>query len=148
MNCNFAEKVSMMIDGEIPESEVKAVRIHIAECDECRDIEKAFLFFREQLRESATNFAGERIKATAKRPRFWRKGISVPVPAFAGVLLVLVGLSIGLIVWRSGQTGKVVVDNPTKIFPATSEKTGELSISRFDKGGRAEIYVTERQEGR
>jgi len=62
MNCSFTENVSMMIDGELPESEAKKVRAHIAGCADCRDLEKDFLFFREQLKESSADLVADRIK--------------------------------------------------------------------------------------
>lgn len=63
MNCSLAEKVSMLIDGELSEPESLQVRAHIAGCAECRNLEKDFLFFREQIKESAADFVAGQTRA-------------------------------------------------------------------------------------
>jgi len=149
MNCSFEEKVSMLIDGELSDSESLRVRAHIAGCAECLETEKDFLFFRQQLRESASEFVGEKMTTPqifpVKKKSFWRKGISIPIPVFAIFILILCGLSFWLIASRFGQSGETAVENSVKNLPAKIDKTsGEISIAQYDNGGRAEIYVVPR----
>jgi Putative zinc-finger len=150
MNCEFGEKVSMLIDGELSESESQKARAHIAGCAQCRDLEKDFLFFREQIKESAADFVAGQIKTplflSAKRLPFWKKGILLPAPVFAGFILIAVGLSVWLIASRFSQNEKAALENSVKNAPAKAEiAPNEISIARFDKGGRAEIYVAPRE---
>lgn len=154
MNCGFAEKVSMLIDGELSESESRQVKAHIADCAECGKLEKDFLFFREQIKESAVDFVAGRMKTLISPPekrfplwKIWKKGISLPVPVFAVFILILAGLSVWLISSNFNRTEQSAVENPVSNSSAKAENTPDgISIARFDKGGRAEIYVAPRRE--
>ena len=152
MNCSFAEKVSMLIDGELSESESNQLRKHLVECAECQDLEKDFLFFRERIKETA-NFTAERMTTpifpSEKRLPFWKRGISIPVPILSLLILAAVGLSIWLISSEANRIGEIATEKSAKNSPVKPEDTlSEFSIARFDKGGRAEIYVAPRGENR
>lgn len=135
----------MMIDGELTETQTRRVRAHLAECPACQDLEKDFLFFRGQINKLAEGFiTSDEKPQIANGISIWKKGISFPIPLFAVVLLVVAGLSIGLIIWRSDRSGKAATENPGKTLPAKNVNEGEVSISRFDKGRRAEIYIQHR----
>ena len=49
MNCTWTEKISLMIDGELPAAEVREVERHLTECVECRQSRADFLVFRNQI---------------------------------------------------------------------------------------------------
>lgn len=151
MNCSFAEKVSTLIDGELSESESRQVRRHVADCAECQNLEKDFLFFREQVKESVADFVVEPLKTPAfssgKRLPFWGKGISIPVSVLAVFILLVIGLIGWLSLSKYNRTGEIAVENIIKKPTAKTEAIPEdVSIARFDKGGRAEIYVVSRGE--
>lgn len=150
MNCNFAAKVSILIDGELNDAESEKVRAHIEGCSVCQNLEKDFLFFREQIRESAADFEIEQLKTVFPSKRkisVWKKGISLPVPIFAAFVLVLIGLGAWAISLRFSQTNEIVVENPSKKLPEkNNNQSGEISLARYDNGGRAEIYVAPRAE--
>ena len=46
MNCNFAEKVSLLIDGELPPIEARAVEQHLLDCAECQQVRTDFMSLR------------------------------------------------------------------------------------------------------
>lgn len=49
MNCNFAEKVSALIDGELPSDEVLSIERHLFACDECQQLRVDFMSLRSEL---------------------------------------------------------------------------------------------------
>ena len=49
MSCDFTEKVSLLIDGELPPNEARAVERHLLECVECRQMRADFLSLRNQI---------------------------------------------------------------------------------------------------
>ena len=46
MSCNLAEKVSLLIDGELPQIEARAVEHHLLECAECQQVRADFISLR------------------------------------------------------------------------------------------------------
>ena len=49
MNCDCAEKVSLLIDGELPAVEASEVERHLLECVECQQARNDFLNLRSQM---------------------------------------------------------------------------------------------------
>jgi negative regulator of sigma E activity len=49
MTCSQTEKVSLLIDGELPQAEALQVRRHLHECSECHEAHESFLLLRGQL---------------------------------------------------------------------------------------------------
>ncbi|MGI8640471.1 MAG: zf-HC2 domain-containing protein [Pyrinomonadaceae bacterium] len=151
-NCGDAEKVSLLIDGELSEAESRRTRAHIAGCPKCADLEKDFLFFREQIKASAIDNVVEPLKAPVISPEketsVWRRGIRLPVPVFAVLILIVVGAGALLIASILNKRERAVaVENSAQSSPSKIEKpSGEISIARFDQGGRTEIYVAPRVE--
>lgn len=148
MDCEFAEKVSMLVDGELPATEIEAVRTHIAGCPECRNLEKDFLFFRQQVKESFPE-RGKIEQAQPwsfpdrKRARLWGRWGALPAPAAAVLVLALIGLSVWLAASRFNRVSNdTAMRNRSENIPAKIESPPKQnSLARFDKGGRTEIYV-------
>jgi hypothetical protein len=46
MRCNLAEQVSLLIDGELPPTEARAVERHLLDCEECRQVRADFISLR------------------------------------------------------------------------------------------------------
>ncbi|MCB1023025.1 MAG: zf-HC2 domain-containing protein [Acidobacteria bacterium] len=148
MNCEFAEKVSIMIDGELPPEEIESVRAHISECPDCQELERDFQFFKRQIRESAEDspqIALPRIPAldidgiapTRKR------GLSIPIPVFVGmVCLILIGWT-GMFYFGESRSVRLAEDSTIKKAPPETS-AGERSLARFDNGGRTELFVIPR----
>jgi hypothetical protein len=49
MSCDYNEKVSLLIDGELPATEARFVEHHLAECVECQMLRVDFLSLRSQI---------------------------------------------------------------------------------------------------
>lgn len=49
MGCNFTEQVSLLIDGELPPAETRAIERHLLECAECRQVRVEFMNLRSQI---------------------------------------------------------------------------------------------------
>ena len=49
MTCNQTEKVSLLIDGELPPPEIAGVKEHLQGCSDCRAAHESFLLLRSKL---------------------------------------------------------------------------------------------------
>lgn len=150
MNCDYAIKVSILIDGEMPENEREEAQAHVAACEACRKMEKDFLFFRAQI-AAAEDLTSRSLKThifpTREKIPFWKKAVALPVPVLAVLLLVFIGFGAWLSVSRFYASREISGENSGKIEPPKFENpAGAFSLARFDNGGRAEIYVAPRIE--
>lgn len=113
MNCNQAEKVSLLIDGELSPSEAKELESHLVQCGECRALRSDFLSLRSQLvayevsfepaaqRHALADILGRSTNPSATPSGGWLGFHWTParaVLAFASLLLV--GLIVGVSVYR------------------------------------------------
>ena len=133
MNCNFTEKVSSLIDGELTPSEAREVERHVLSCVECQQMRADFLNLRSQitsfeasLQPAVQNRALKKILSTPRRaPALglqWSFGKAV---AFASLLIV--AAIMGLLLYRSSNsTGRqsevnLAVNNPSPVPAASVE---------------------------
>ena len=49
MSCDFTEKISLLIDGELSEHEAREVQRHLTECAGCQAARADFLSFRTEI---------------------------------------------------------------------------------------------------
>ncbi|MBS1797996.1 MAG: zf-HC2 domain-containing protein [Acidobacteria bacterium] len=141
MDCNFAVKVSMLLDGELSPGESAGVRKHLAECTECRELERDFLFFRERIRDDfAADAAVSPALPAARRVPLWKRKIAVPVPLAALALLLAAGFGVFLLIARSPRNA----DISGPLAPPPAESRGD-SLARFDHGGRTEIFIAPKE---
>lgn len=143
MNCKYAEKVSVLIDGELSETESKEIKLHIAGCMVCQDLEKDFLFFRRQIKTPAANEFDQRENARQKKTTFFEKQITLPAPVFSLFILIFLGTIAGYLYSSVNPFQKeTVAKKPLEIKDLKQEnfKNG-TSLARYDKGRKAEIYV-------
>ncbi len=146
MSCEFGEQVSMLMDGELPADAQAEIRDHLASCTECQLMQRDFLLFRVEIGKlSGVAYGAPGRQMSNARLSFWKRAVSVPVPAVAAVLFVAVVAGIGLLRFWPSPIERVDTMQPTAVA-ATAESKNDL-ISRFDKGGRAEIVVVSRAEG-
>ncbi|MDH3530052.1 MAG: zf-HC2 domain-containing protein [Acidobacteriota bacterium] len=131
MNCELTEKVSALVDGELPEAESRELTKHVQSCEECSRAREDFLFMRRQIK----GLAVDEQTATPLRTNFLRRRIAIPVPVFALAILALAGLFAVLFV--SMPNGP---ENSVKISRPDETKTSSSSLARFDRGGKAQIY--------
>jgi Putative zinc-finger len=110
MNCNFTEKVSSLIDGELSQPEMREVERHLVICVECQQVRADFLNLRTQIANFETslqpvvqNRALKKIlTAERRRPALalqWGFG-----PAVALASLLITGVILGLLFYQSSNS--------------------------------------------
>src|SRR5215216_1719735 len=111
MSCNFTEKISSLIDGELTQVEAREVERHLLNCADCEQLRADFLNLRSQIagfetsvQPSVQNRALKKILSTERRvpARGLQWGFGAQAVAFATLLIV--GAIIGLIVYQSSNT--------------------------------------------
>ena len=147
MSCNYTEKLSLLMDGELERDEAEQVTLHLSSCLICQQAQADFLSLREQIKShpyepdaSAQRQAIKRILNSERLP-FWERRIALPVPIFSLMLLAL----FALVAWSA----YVRATRPARIEHATSPvdnapSQAGIDLSRFDKGERAVIYTIKR----
>jgi anti-sigma factor RsiW len=131
MNCDFTEKISLLIDGELAHEETKGVETHLKTCAACRQAREDFLLVRREINsyESALDpFAQQRTlrnilasksesEAGATKAALssgilarLRERFAIPAPAFARLrpavvaVLALLFIVFGVGLFRSLDT--------------------------------------------
>jgi hypothetical protein len=153
MSCNFTEKVSQWIDGELAAEEAEQVNLHVAACTICQRTQEDFLLLREQIGQYSIkrDHAAERralaeILGTERVP-LWRRKIALPAPAFALIVLLIVALSAWTIATRATKSSlQPAIQSANHAMEKPSEQTAKdgVDFSRFDRGERAVIYTLRR----
>ena len=140
MSCTFTEKISSLIDGELSTAEAREVERHLLGCGECQQVRADFLNLRSQivnfessLQPEVQNRALKKILATPRRApaRGFAWGFGTSAVAFATLLVV--AAIIGLLMYKSSNTGTndkhfAVQQTPTPV-PAASVQQPEPSPS-------------------
>ena len=146
MDCEWMERVSLFIDGELEPDESAMVEKHLNDCPICQAAQGEFLALRKEINayESRLDpFATSRALTSVlqrKQFSFWRHRIAVPVPALALILVAF--FILGALALRSRLT-----TTTTTTTPATpSAVTSNTALSAHDRGGRATIQVIKRSE--
>ncbi len=138
MSCNFTEKISSLIDGELPQSEAREVERHVLNCGECEQLRADFLNLRSQiaafessLQPAVQNRELKKILATERRVPARRLQWSFGTQAVAFATLLVVGAIIGLVLYQSSKTQKpigqdhIAVQQPSPVPTASTEKAKE-----------------------
>jgi cytoskeletal protein RodZ len=113
MRCNFTEKISSLIDGELAPAEAREVERHVLTCGECEQVKADFLSLRSQIAGFEVSLEpvvqnrelkkilsrGERVAARGMQ---W--GWSTPAIAFATLLIA--GAIIGFIFYQTSNTNQ------------------------------------------
>jgi hypothetical protein len=105
MNCDCTEKISSLIDGELPPAEARELEHHLVTCSECQAAKSDFLNLRTQIAEFPVAFkpvtqreALAKILGKQKSPRpVWRWAFNPAVAAVASLLII--GAVIALLVY-------------------------------------------------
>jgi hypothetical protein len=111
MSCNYTEKVSSLIDGELAPAEAREVERHLLNCDECGQLRADFLNLRSQiasfetsLQPTVQNRALKKILSTDRRAPARRFQWAFGTQAVAFATLLIVGAIIGLILYQTSNT--------------------------------------------
>jgi preprotein translocase subunit SecG len=142
MACKLTEQVSLLIDGELPPSETRAIERHLLECAECRQVRVEFINLRSQISayvptpgrslpprlahilssrgKDGTQAAGNGGSLGLFGPRRWR-------PAFATVTVAfLIVFAISLMLHLRSQKlqkqdSNAVITSPKTVTPGKTE---------------------------
>lgn len=133
MSCNFTEKISSLIDGELTTAEARQVESHLLGCGECEQVRADFLNLRSQitsfessLQPAVHNRALKKILAPERRAPVRRLQWSFGTQAVAFASLLIMAAIIGLALYQSKQTkheGTIAVVQPSPVPAATVEKS-------------------------
>jgi hypothetical protein len=152
MDCEFLERVSLLIDGELSREQSERAREHITSCAVCTRAEQEFLIVRQQIR-SYKPALGAYNRERALREiteRWWEKKIALPAPVFAMAILLMLALVMWSLMARPSATapgaGQVASPPQPKSISEGAPVEGQPSFSRFDRGERAVIYKARRTE--
>jgi hypothetical protein len=146
MSCDYNEKVSLLIDGELPATEARLVEHHLTECVECQMLRADFLSLRSQIGDYAPALApAAQRHALAKI--LSRQGVTTgrsrrsirdlvwgfnPSWVAAAAGLIIVAALITLVLYRNSHLGVVpqqvkvdqsAVSVPTPIVDGTKSPT-------------------------
>lgn len=80
MTCSQTEKVSLLIDGELPPAEALKVKQHVSQCGECHEAHESFLLLRGQLNSYESAIDNAAVQAALARVLAHRNEVS-PVAA-------------------------------------------------------------------
>lgn len=154
MGCDFTEKISLLMDGELPPDESERVRRHILACSTCKQTQEDFLRLRRKIKSYdfdtdslARNQALDRVLYSEKEP-LWRMRVSLPVPVFALILIALI-TSVAWAVFilpTKSESSKGIGGSEEGSSETISAPQNGLDLSRYDGGGRAVIYKARRTD--
>jgi negative regulator of sigma E activity len=127
MDCNYTEKISALIDGELSPVETNELELHVLSCAACREAKADFLSLRSQINDFPVSFEPVAQREALARILGKNKGVAsgpgwrwVFNPAVAGVAaMLIVAVVIGLLLYpRTKPTTQtpeeVVADNQRK----------------------------------
>ena len=153
MSCDQTEKISLLIDGELPTEDAHSLELHLLSCNQCNQVRDDFLGLRSQLsayalqRESAKlhpalakvlSRSHTRPAQAGWRPRFLGLGDALRFNSqFAAVAaLILIALTIGSIAFLSYRPQREAVNNnpaarTSDITPSsgTEEAQDQLAVN-------------------
>ena len=128
MSCNFTEKISSLIDGELATAEAREVERHLLTCGECEQVKVDFLSLRSQIagfetlqNPAVSNRALKQILTRGDRvvpARGLRWGWTTPAIAFATLLII--GTIVGFVFYSTSKTNQPVPQEIAAVEPSPS----------------------------
>lgn len=144
MSCNYTEKISLLIDGELATAEAREVERHLLNCSECEQARADFLNLRSQIAgfelQSQPAIQNRELKKILSRgERAPARGLrwSWTTPAVAFATLLIVGAIIGFIRYQTSSPNQqnprtiAVVNHPSP--SPTPESEPQPSPSKDEK---------------
>lgn len=143
MSCVWIEKISSLIDGELPPAEARGLERHVTECGECQQARADFLVFRSQiatyssaLDPSATRQALGKILERNYPPQAPRGARSLGLfgalrfgPAFAAIAVLIVAAIVGLVLYRGVQRQIQINLSPGEL-QANQKRTNKTPVPK------------------
>jgi Putative zinc-finger len=143
MNCNFTEKISSLIDGELTPAEAREVEQHVLNCGECEQLRADFLNLRSQIASAETlsqpavqNRALKKILSGERRVPVLQWGFGTQAVVFATLLIF--GAIIGLLLYQRANTrgpvskDQVAIQTPSPVPSPSVETPGEQTTPNKD----------------
>jgi anti-sigma factor RsiW len=139
MNCDCTEKISSLIDGELPDKEARELERHLLTCSECQDAKSDFLNLRTQIADFPVSFkpvaqreALAAILGPQKSPgrTVWRWAFNPAVAALASLLII--GAVVALVVRQRLKSEQV----PNQIASVNSNRNRQPTPG---SGGTGEV---------
>ena len=131
MSCNFTEKISSLIDGELAPAEAREVERHLLNCNDCEQLRADFLNLRSKiasfetsLKPAVQNRALKKILSRERERRVPALQWAFSTQAIAFATLLIVGAIIGLIIYqskRAPESHTAVVQTPSPLPSASAE---------------------------
>ena len=110
MSCNFTEKISSLIDGELTQVEAREVERHLLSCGECEQLRADFLNLRSEiaafetsLQPAVQNRALKKILSTERRVPVLGLQWNFATQAIAFVVLLIAGAVLSLSLFPSSD---------------------------------------------
>src|SRR6185369_5946637 len=130
MSCNFTEKISSLIDGELTQVEAREVERHLLSCGECEQLRADFLnlhsevaAFETSLQPAVQNRALKKILSTERRVPVRGLQWSFATQAIAFVALLIAGAVLSLMLFPSSdKSPKATPEESPKPAPAPSKE--------------------------
>ena len=130
MSCNFTEKISSLIDGELAPQTAREVERHLMDCAECQQVRADFLNLRSQiasfessLEPAVQNPALKKILAPVRPTAARRLQWSFGTQAIAFAALAIVAALIGLVIYQTSNQKapekQVAVNAPSPVPSAS-----------------------------
>lgn len=151
MECEFTERVSALLDGELDEREAQSLREHLSVCATCQEAEREFLILRREI-QSYRSGASQNEEARqalvrllgAEHVPFWKRRVALPVPALALLVLAVLAPGVWIIEARKAarRTEPEAAREEKRVapLPPAASTDSAVDLARFDYGGRLVIY--------
>ena len=126
MDCNYTEKISALIDGELSAAETRELESHMLICGDCHEAKVDFLSLRSQINDYPVAFKPVAQREALARILGKNKGIGsgagwrwVFNPAVAGVAaLLIIAVVVALLLYPKSKPGPVTHEE-------VAERTGK-----------------------
>lgn len=167
MGCHLTEQVSLLIDGELPPAETRAIERHLLECAECQQVRDEFINLRHQistfvptpgrdLRPRLAHVLSTREKPDSQPSRnsrsrgLWRTAFATATVAFLIVFAIALMLHLrsqklqkqnsDAVVTTPGSVtaDKTNVPTPIATAPSAAEGTGKVDKPRNRVGDKSD----------
>jgi hypothetical protein len=142
-----SEAISRYVDGETAERDL--LERHFDECAECRRIRDEFLALGDALRayEGRPDRLAERralaVILSGAAPGTGRRGITLPAPVFAGLVLALAAaIATVAVLWPEARPSTDAARDaaPHPAAPTGLDAAG-IDFTRYDGGRRLAVFV-------
>ncbi|MDQ3472659.1 MAG: zf-HC2 domain-containing protein [Acidobacteriota bacterium] len=168
MTCNQTEKVSLLIDSELPPLEIAGVKQHVQECSDCRAAHESFLLLRSQLNSYVSTVDAAAIDAalvkiisprekyaTPPVSRGWRERLAAfgfadtftpRFAAAAGLIVLAVTIGIVALLLKRQDTELAQISPSTPVTAGTPDQISDARRPQAPKPGSGQPAKSDKAE--